>query len=84
MRNETVKKILEDYAEGAEKISSQLHAWEMNEHEARKLERQAREMWLEEAQEHGLSKKAALEMWQARIIDAILCEDPSFMDFYVI
>lgn len=77
---QTADGAIKAFQEGAKKILSQLKSWEIGVYEAKRLERNAREMWYDDADNIGIPKQKANEIWQEKIIDEILSEDPAFSE----
>lgn len=75
----TQNEILDDYREGATKLYNQLSSWSINLSEAKKLERDARNMWHEDVEELGLSRAEAKLIWEDEVM-WILRQDPGFDD----
>lgn len=77
---QTADSAIKSFQEGAKKILADLKAWNIGAPEARKLERDAREIWYDDANNIGLSRQKANEIWEEKIIDEILSEDPAFSE----
>lgn len=66
------------YIIGAQKLLSQLKNWDIDSREAHRLERQAYSLWSEDASSIGISQVQAKKIWQEKIIEDILSDDPAF------
>ncbi|MFA6897231.1 MAG: hypothetical protein WCQ96_03025 [Patescibacteria group bacterium] len=75
---QTAEESIKAFQVGARDILSKLQSWDIGSDEARKLESQAKELWMEDAEDLDISLKEAEEIWQEKIIDEILSLDPAF------
>lgn len=75
---QTAESSIKEFQEGAKKILADLKSWTIGSDEAHRLERQARELWYEDANSLGLSRQKTNKIWQEKIIDEILSEDSTF------
>lgn len=78
--NKKIEVIIKAYQEGAKEVCAQLKAWKIGSGEARKLEKNARELWHEDAVEQGIPKSEAKKIWKEKIIYEILLasDDPAW------